>query len=128
MPTCEHCDGTGRVDVKQRTDQQNRSLHLFFRLLAEKLNNAGWSKQKILRHAVDLDWDEQSVKYDLWYPLMRALTGKKSTAQLTKHEEIDKIYEHLNRFTAQTFGVHVDFPHMKEGEEDSAGRIKINDC
>jgi hypothetical protein len=92
-----------------RSDNQNRALHLYFEHLAKELNDAGYNIQKLLSHAVDLDWDKDTVKELLWRPIQVALINKKSTTNLDRVSEIDVIWEHLNRYLGE-LGIHVPFP------------------
>ena len=96
----------------QRTYKQNNGLHLFFDHLAESLNNSHLTVQLILSKKMDLEWDDRKVKEFLWRPAQEAILGKKSTTQLKKLEDIDKIYDHLVRHLGQKFGFQVpEFPH-----------------
>ena len=93
----------------QRTINQNSALHLYCALLAEEFNAAGLTMNVVLAKATDVEWDMDSIKNKLWRPLQILLLKKKSTTELDKHEDIDKIYDHVNRFTS-TFGISVEFP------------------
>ena len=95
---------------KPRTEQQNRALHLYFQLLADEFNNAGYTVQLVLSKKMDLDWTKDGVKELLWRPAQQAILGKKSTTELNKQEEIDLVYEHLNRHISEKFFIHVPFP------------------
>ena len=90
--------------MKPRTEQQNRSLHLLFRMLAEELNLAGLDMRKTLKPDIDIIWTDKSVKEYLWRPIQKAMYQKKSTTELNKQEEIDKIYEVICRHLADKFG------------------------
>jgi len=96
---------------KQRTERQNKSLHLFFTLLANELNDAGYTVQLVLKEKMDLDWDGSKVKELLWRPAQQAILGKKSTTELSKISDIDKVYDHLNRHISEKLELHVAFPH-----------------
>lgn len=96
-------------ETKQRTSQQNRSLYLYFRLLAEELNNSGYDMRKTIKQEIDISWNEYTIKNYLWLPIMKATTGKTSTAKLDT-AEIDKIYDLLNKTIAERTGVSVLFP------------------
>jgi len=74
---------------------------------------------------MDLDWDKEKIKELLWRPAQQAILGKKSTTQLSKQQDIDTVYEHLNRHISEKFELHVDFPHLQEGQVDKDGKIKI---
>jgi len=109
---------------KKRTTQQNRALHLACRLLADALNDAGFTVQELLR--VDVDWTTHSVKDYIFRPFMRAITGKESTTQLAKHMEIDKIWDNLMRELGEKKGIeYIPFPSLADGEQDQDGKTKI---
>ena len=83
MSTVKVDDG---VVSKQRTLNQNSALHLFYDLLAECLNDAGFDMKKTLKPEVDIPWTGDLVKTHLWKPIQLSLLGKKSTTELTKEE------------------------------------------
>lgn len=93
-----------------RTDSQNRALHLFFQLLADELNNAGYSVRLVLEKKMEVDWTPRLIKELLWRPAQIAILGKASTTELYKSKDIDVVWEHLNRHLGEKFGVHVPFP------------------
>ncbi len=93
-----------------RTDRQNKALHLYFTLLAEEMNNAGYTVQLVLKEKIDLDWTPEMIKELLWRPAQIAIIGKKSTTELDKVENITTIYDHLNRHIGEKFGIFVGFP------------------
>jgi hypothetical protein len=98
------------VDMKNidiRTVKQNRALHQYFRLICEKLNEKGLTVVKTLK--VDVDWTPLTVKECLWRPVQEAVLRKKSTTEL-KRDELDKVYDNLNRALAIKFGISVPFP------------------
>jgi len=99
---------------KKRTEAQNAALHLYFTWLATELNLAGYTVQLVLKEKMDLDFTPEMVKELLWRPAQEAITKKKSTTELNKQEEIDVIFEHLNRHLGEKFGVHVPFPTDEE--------------
>lgn len=102
--------------AKQRTDQQRKSIEVYCRELATALNDAGLDQRAVLaqmREGVEIPWRQESVKDSLFHPVMEALTGKTSTTKLLT-DEVSRVYETLNRWTGQTFGVSVQFPEKKE--------------
>lgn len=104
---------TGLVVVhsmtNQRTLQQNKALWLFYQLLADELNAAGLDQRKVLKPSVAIPWSKDSIHDMLWLPIQEAMYGTDSTTQLTS-EQIDKVYDVLNRHLGETTGVHVPFP------------------
>lgn len=100
---------------ERRTDQQNRALHLYFELVAKELNDAGLEIGEVISHSkVDIPWTKESVKELLWKTCQRSMFGKKSTTKLSKFEEIDKIWEVLNRFLAKLKIESIAFPSLEE--------------
>lgn len=103
-----------------RTEQQNRALHLYFDLVAKELNDGGYTVQKVLREKLELSWTPEFVKDMLWRPAQMALLRKESTTQLSKQEDIDTVYDHLNRHLGEKFGIHVGFPSHEAGYWETA--------
>jgi len=94
--------------------EQNGALHLYFRLLAEAMNDAGYDLQHVIEQkTVSVPWTERMVKEILFRELMKVMTGKESTTQLTSHE-ITRIYEVMNRHIAEVCGLSVPFPSEDE--------------
>jgi hypothetical protein len=95
---------------KQRTIQQNKALHKYFELLAKELNDAGLDMRTVLKPEININWTEEMIKEHLWRPVQKLQLGKDSTTELTT-TEINKVWETLNMFLSEKFGVFVDFPH-----------------
>lgn len=99
-----------------RTPRQNRSLHLFFRLLATELNNAGLDMKTVLKPSVDIMWSEQNIKEYIWRPIQDALLVKKST-RLLETKEIDMVHQLIIRHLGEKFGVEVPaIPSIEQTE------------
>ncbi len=91
------------------TPTQKKALHLYFRHLATALNDAGYTVPIVLKESIDIDWNEVLVKELIWRGVQRKKIEKESTIHITK-EEMDCIFEEINRYFGQKFGVHVPFP------------------
>ena len=89
---------------RQRTNAQNRALHLFCRLLSECLNSAGLDQRKVLKEEIEIPWNEESVKESLWRPIQAAVINKESTAD-AETDEYSKVYEVLARHLSSKLGV-----------------------
>jgi len=98
-------------EVKQRTDAQNRALHLLFTQLAEQLNDMGFDMRKTLKPEIDIPWNGKTIKEYLWRPIMKAQLGKESTTELTT-KEIDEVFDTINRHLGEKFGVNISFPSI----------------
>lgn len=102
--------------AKQRTDQQRKSIEVYCRELATALNDAGLDQRAVLaqmREGVEIPWNQDTVKDTLWRRIQVAILGKESTTKLNA-DEVSRVYDVLNRWTGQTFGVSVQFPEKKE--------------
>ena len=99
-----------RLLDNHRTDQQNRALHKFFSLLADELNEKGLDMRTLIRQKIEIQWTPYNVKEYLWKPLQKQLTGKESTKKLDKTEEINLIYNNLNRILIERTKGEVKFP------------------
>jgi hypothetical protein len=96
--------------MTQRTNAQNRALHKFFTLLADKLNEQGLDMKKVIK--AEIWWTPEAVKKNLWKPVQEAKYGKASTADLEKQMEIDAIHENLMEILGKNWGVeYIDFPN-----------------
>lgn len=94
-------------------------MHLYFAHVAQELNLAGLPVKATLAHyKVDIDWDERSVKELIWRPIQQALLGVKSTTELKKTQDIERIYDHINRFLSENFGLHIPFPNDPTKNEE----------
>lgn len=96
----------------QRSDQQNKALHKFFSLLADKMNEQGMDMPKVLH--TTLWWTPDDVKTRLWKPLQEHHYQKKSTTELNKTGEIDFIHQELMRILGERGVEYVDFPHQEQ--------------
>lgn len=97
-------------ETGMRTMNQNSALHLYFSLVAEALNAGGYTVQAVLKESLDIDWNKDLVKENIWRPVQEITLGKKSTIDLAKVSDIDEVYEHVNRFLAEHFFIHIPFP------------------
>jgi hypothetical protein len=95
---------------KPRTIKQNRALHVYFTQLAQELNESGQDMKQVIR--VPISWSAYSVKEHLWKPLQKAMLGKDSTTELTT-DEIDKVYDNMNRIIGERTGVYVPWPSIE---------------
>ena len=118
------------MEEEKRTTQQNKSLWLWFTLLAEKLNDAGLDMRVLLKEGIDIPWNKQTIHDFIWKPVQKALLQKDSTTKLLKKEEIDKVYDTLTRHLGTKFGVYQEFPsieHLEEEERTKEQEKKLRD-
>lgn len=96
--------------TKKRTLQQNRALHLFFKMLSDNFNDLGMTFVYRGLKGIELEtpYTETLIKETLWKPIQKALFDIESTTELTT-EMINKILETLNKFFGEK-GIQVNFP------------------
>ena len=98
--------------MTQRTTSQNNALHKYLTLVAEELAREGHTMQdvtKAIRRA-EIRPTMAALKEVVWRPLQEIIHGKKSTTELTK-QDIDPVYEAMNKWLGQEFEIHIPFPH-----------------
>ena len=93
----------------KRTNRQNNSIHQLFTELADELNSSGLYLTKVLKKDVDVPWSAELTKEFLWRPIMKAVTGKESTTEMTTGE-VDKVFEILQKHLGENFGIELKFP------------------
>lgn len=102
--------------VAHRTLRQNRAMHLWFSKVAQELNAGGYSVKQVLEKKIEIEWTQDLVKEALWRPVQKVTVRKNSTTKLRKSQEIDIVYDHLNRFLGENFGIYVEWPHFESEE------------
>lgn len=100
------------VPEKLRTRNQNKALHLYCTQLAKKLNDAGYTQERVLaefNHSFVLPWTMEAIKA-LFRVCSEAMYKKTSTAKLTT-TEMTVIYQAFDARIAEiTEGVRIDWP------------------
>lgn len=107
---------------KKRSEQQNKALHLFFKLLSEELNDAGLYINLVLSKDIEHPWSDKLIKELIWRPVMKSYVGKESTADLNT-DDINKIYDVINKHLGEKFLTHVPFPSMETLMEEENKKI-----
>jgi len=104
------------VETDKRTGQQNRGLHLYFSLLAQDLNKAGYDQLSFpWKEGAKLEWTQESVKQNLWKPIQKAMFSESMTSKLEK-KQVSEVYDTLSKNLAEKTGVTTDFPSQYKQE------------
>lgn len=99
-------------DSKTRTSIQNKSLHLYLNKLANVLNDAGIdlrAVQNAFKEGFSVSCSKDNLKETVWRPIQNAIFKTSSTKKLST-KQISEVYENVNRFTCERFGVGVPWP------------------
>jgi len=97
--------------MTQRTPTQNNALHKYLELVAEALNREGHTMQDVVKaiRRAEIRPTKEALKEVVWRPLQQIILGKTSTTELTK-QDIDPVYEAMNKWLGQEFQIHIPFP------------------
>lgn len=116
------------ISQKQRTESQNNALHLYLTQVANELDRQGHTMQDVVRKItkVEIKPTMHNVKEMIWREIMKAQLGKESTTYLAKQEDIDKVYDVMNKWLGTYFKIHIPFPNdeQKQLEKVSYGTYK----
>lgn len=96
-----------------RTLQQNKSLHKYFALVSEALNEQGQDFSKVFDKPLNIKITPNIIKECMWKIVQNVMYGKQSTTELLKSEEIESIYDVINKKLSERFGIYVPFPNKE---------------
>ena len=85
---------------RQRTDTQNAAIHVFCRLIAEQLNDAGYEMQvdsPVLKSEVEVPWTQDSVKDFIWRKVQMSLFPEKKSTVKLERKEVSEVAEVITR-------------------------------
>ena len=95
----------------KRTEKQQAAIEVYCRTISEAFNEKSLDMVTVLsQKAVDIPWTQYMVKELIFKKIELVMTGKVSTTQLDKAEEISNIYDVMNRWLVDKFGISVPFP------------------
>ena len=80
-------------EPEKLTKAQFDSLHLWFELLAQELQNRGLTMNGFIKYPINPT--KESVKQLIFKPILEATFGKKSTKELSKKREIDNCIDSI---------------------------------
>ncbi len=81
----------------KRTQQQSKSLWLYFEQLASAFNDAGKDQRIILKPHISIPWTKQAVHDQIWIPIQKVMFSTDSTTELLKQKQIDQIHAVIAR-------------------------------
>ena len=87
------------------TATQRGSLWLWLTLVAEGLNDAGLEQRVVMAKmsaGFDVPWNKDTVKQNMYHPIMESMTGKTSTTKLDTVEP-SKVCDTLGRWLSEKF-------------------------
>jgi len=100
---------------KNRTSQQNRSLHLYLTMMARGFNDAGIDilmVMKKFKEGFSIPVTQTFLKA-VFKKVMSGMYNKTSTTKLTT-VEIQKVYDAFNRGLGEQHGISRPWPHIEK--------------
>lgn len=97
-----------------RTDNQNRALWKYLTDLSNALNEAGVDQKMFIDHLKG--WEVPITKeflHLIWKMKQEKMFLTNSTTKL-KTDQVSQVYDAVNKFTSQEFGVAEPFPSIEE--------------
>lgn len=111
------CDGRNilvcsvKGERSKRTILQNRAIHKYCSLLADKFNDGGLDMVTVLKEKkVSVSWTMDSVKDVIWRPIQIALFQIESTTKL-ETDQVSKVYQQIARMMSEKFNIDQSFPN-----------------
>ncbi len=103
------------IHPKQRTENQNRAIHLYLTWVARELQNQGQTMQQVVKKIdkVEITPTMQNVKEIVWREIQKTMFKKDSTTFLTKHE-VTQVYEVMSMWLAKNFNISLPFPNDED--------------
>lgn len=105
---------------RQRSELQNRAIHVFCREIAEALNNAGIEretsikiKSNVLKNVVDVPWSMELVKDLIWRPVQLAKYPEKESTVKLERSEVSDVAEIIIKHLGENFKIYVPFPDRR---------------
>ena len=97
--------------AKNKSAKQQAAMEVYFRLAAEKLNDAGVYQQidtKFFSEPMEIPWTQESFK-NIWKLVQNKMFDISSTTAIHS-DKVAKVYDAMNRGISERTGVYIPFP------------------
>ena len=103
---CDKC----KEKIQVRTTNQNSSLHLYFEMIAEALNDLGqeFCYTGITGKELSMRYTKEIIKEMFWKPIQQTLFGTNTTTKLNT-QQMNEIIDVFTKFFADK-GIVIEFP------------------
>ena len=100
------------------TRQQQKAEHVYYRLVAESLNNAGYtlakSFEKMDVSKLEVPWTEENVKEIIFRVIMKQMYPDIESTTDMDTRQVNKVYLTVDHFLTDRFGIEsIDFPALE---------------
>ncbi len=99
---CEQCQN-------KRTSSQNNALHLLFAQISKECEEKGIDLREVVRDEVPIPCTPENIKW-MWKLLQKAMFGTRSTTELRKSGDIDKVYDQFNKILIERTNGEISLP------------------
>ena len=93
-------------------------------VLTEFLNASGSGPLAVFKHSGQQYWTMQIAKELLWRQAQIHVLKKFSTTRLKKQEDIDCVYDIINRRISERFGIAIPFPNKEDLMQEEVERLE----
>lgn len=102
-----------KTEKQKRTEKQNNSLHLFFKIISDQLNEMGleFNYDGVTGKKLSTRYTPEVVKNYFWRPIQMALFDIESTKHINT-KQIDDIIDVIAKFFGDK-GVIMEFPSIQ---------------
>ena len=103
------------ITSRQRSQFQNKAIHLYIKWVARELQNQGQTMQNIVKAItkVEIMPTPENIKELVWREIQKSVVGKESTAALEKHE-VTEVYDVMSMWLSKNFGISLPFPNDED--------------
>lgn len=106
---------TYNIKTERRSDRQNAAIHLWFRHIADQLNEAGHYCRHPFNDDFEIPFTEITVKELLFKPVITAMWDKAKTSDL-EVKELSESSEALVRWLSSNKGIYCPLPQKLKDE------------
>jgi hypothetical protein len=97
----------------KRTNQQNRAIRLYCKMVAQQMNDAGHDIEiRICRKRARISATPENVLENIWRVIQVAMGLPHSTTKLAT-TDVTRVYAEMSRLLAESFGLDIPFPSYR---------------
>ena len=113
------------MEDEKLTRQQQKSLFKWLGMIADELNENGITLQAFLHPAFDIHPTKKNLHESFVKQLIEKQWGYKSTTELKKKKEIDKIIDIVTLHCSEKFGITAP-PFPSEDERNLVNSLEVD--
>ena len=103
--------------MMNRTDPQNRAIHLYCERVAKALDDSGESVQTVFTMPVSIT--KENIKEGMFKVVMQALYPDITSTTELDTKQVTEVYNNMHRILADRYGINVEFPSYESQLNES---------